>query len=211
MLTQVLEQVLNRNLPRSPRARELTAELQGRRLRIAVEHSPWLICLESTGSSLALRADPVRARAAADERPADATISGSALALLALAGADPEDVLRRGAVRLDGDLAVAQAFRALARLLRPDLEEELSRWIGDGPAHQALRFARSVFDAGRRAVQTGALNVAEYLSHERRDVVPATEAESLFRDVERLRDDVDRLAARIDLLARGSGDTGEGA
>jgi ubiquinone biosynthesis protein UbiJ len=211
MLTEVLEKLLNRNLPRSPRARELAAELGGRRLRIAVENSPWEICLESTGARLALRAEPVTAGAAADERPADATLSGSPLALLALAGSDPEAVLRRGAVRLDGDLAVAQGFRELARLLRPDLEEELSRLIGDGPAHQALRLGRSVFDSGRRAIESGALNLAEYLGHESRDLAPATEAESLFRDVERLRDDVDRLAARIELLARGSGRTREDA
>ena len=40
---------------------------------------------------------------------------------------------------------------------------------------------------------TGVRNVAEYLAHERRDLVPRAEAEDFYRGVERLREDLDRL------------------
>jgi ubiquinone biosynthesis protein UbiJ len=53
---------------------------------------------------------------------------------------------------------------------------------------------------GRRAAATGVRNVAEYLAHERRDLVPRAEAEDFYRRVERLREDLDRLEARIGLL-----------
>jgi ubiquinone biosynthesis protein UbiJ len=43
-------------------------------------------------------------------------------------------------------------------------------------------------------------NVAEYLAHERRDLVPRAEAEDFYRSVERLREDLDRLEARAGLL-----------
>ena len=49
---------------------------------------------------------------------------------------------------------------------------------------------------GRRAATTGVRNVAEYLAHERRDLVPRAEAEDFYRGVERLREDLDRLEAR---------------
>jgi ubiquinone biosynthesis protein UbiJ len=85
-------------------------------------------------------------------------------------------------------------------LLKPDVEEELSKLIGDTPAHQALRFVRSVAGAGRRAAATQVRNVAEYFAHESRDLVPRAEAEDFYRGVERLREDLDRLEARAVLL-----------
>jgi ubiquinone biosynthesis protein UbiJ len=111
-------------------------------------------------------------------------------------------VLQRGDVRIDGDAELAQKFRELALLLRPDLEEELSLVLGDVPAHQLGRFARAAFAWTRKAAATTVRNVAEYLGHERQDLVPRSEAEQFLQGVDTLREDVDRLAARIDLLTR---------
>ena len=57
------------------------------------------------------------------------------------------------------------------------------------------------FSWGRRAAATAVQNVAEYLAHERADLVPRAEADQFTAGVERLREDVDRLEARIKLLA----------
>ena len=126
----------------------------------------------------------------------DAVISGSLMSLAALAGSHPEDVIQRGDVTIRGDAELAQKFRELAMLLKPDVEEELSRLIGDTPAHQAMRLARLAAGFGRRSVETGVRNMAEYLAHERGDLVPRAEAEDFYRGVERLREDLDRLDAR---------------
>ena len=96
-------------------------------------------------------------------------------------------------------------------LLKPDVEEELSRLIGDTPAHQALRLVRMATGFGRRAAQTGVRNVAEYLAHERGDLVPRAEAEDFYRGVERLREDLDRLEARARLLEQGEPAAGDSA
>ena len=64
-------------------------------------------------------------------------------------------------------------------------------------------FARSMLDLGRRGSRTAVRNTAEYFAHESGDLVPRGEAEVFFADVDRLREDVDRAAARLDaLLAR---------
>ena len=42
--------------------------------------------------------------------------------------------------------------------------------------------------------------MAEYLAHERGDLVPRAEAEDFYRGVERLREDLDRLDARTRAL-----------
>lgn len=194
MLTQAIENLLNRNLPRSPRARELCATLKGRRVRIEARGLGWVLVGESLGDSISLR------KGGADTSEPDAEISGSLLNLAALAGPDPESVIQRGDVSIRGDAEIAQKYRELAMLLKPDVEEELSRLIGDSPAHQAVRMARMAADFGRRAAKNSVRNVAEYLAHERGDLVPRAEAEDFYRGVERLREDLDRLDARTRAL-----------
>jgi ubiquinone biosynthesis accessory factor UbiJ len=204
MLTSTLENVLNRGLPRSPRAQQLCAELAGRRVGIAIApvQSAYVL-VESTGTSLKLSAVTTgRPAGAPPDAPPDVIVTGGPLSLLALSGDAPEAVLQRGDVRIDGDAELAQKFRELALLLRPDLEEELSLVLGDVPAHQLGRFARAAFGWTRKAATTTVRNVAEYLGHERQDLVPRSEAEQFLQGVDTLREDVDRLAARIDLLTR---------
>lgn len=204
MLTSTLENVLNRGLPRSPRAQQLCAELAGRRVRIAIAAVPTVyVLVESTGASLKLSAITAGTLGSAPPgAPPDAIVTGGPLSLLALSGSAPEAVLQRGDVRIDGDAELAEKFRELALLLRPDLEEELSLVLGDVPAHQLGRFARAAFGWTRKAATTTVRNVAEYLGHERQDLVPRSEAEQFLQGVDTLREDVDRLAARIDLLTR---------
>jgi ubiquinone biosynthesis accessory factor UbiJ len=199
MLTEAIENLLNRNLPRSPRALELTAALKGKSVRIEARTLGWVLRCESLGSSVQLTR--------AGETPADAEISGSLMNLAALAGAHPEEVIQRGDVAIRGDAEVAQKFRELAMLLKPDVEEELSRLIGDTPAHQALRFVKMATSFGRRAANTSVRNVAEYFAHETGDLVPRAEAEDFYRGVERLREDLDRLDARTRIMeTAGSGE-----
>jgi ubiquinone biosynthesis protein UbiJ len=193
MLTNTIENVLNRGLPRSPRARELCAGLKGRRVAVDVRGVSRVL-VESTGDSLKLSRDA--------GTPADAEVSGGLLALMALSGPTPEAVIQRGDVEIRGDTEVANAFRELARLLRPDIEEELALIIGDVPAHQLGRFARSAIGWSRRAASTTVRNVAEFFAHERGDLVSRPEGNQFLKGVDAVREDVDRLEARIEILAQ---------
>jgi ubiquinone biosynthesis protein UbiJ len=195
VFTSIIENVLNRGLPRSPRARQLCRELQGHRVGVDVSGFMRLI-VESTGETLQLTRDASAA--------AEAEISGGPMSLLALAGESPEAVLQRGDVQIRGDLELAQKFRELALLLRPDIEEEVSKVLGDVPAHHLGRAARAAFGWTRNAASTTARNVAEYFAHERQHLVPRAEADQLLKGVDILRENVDRLEVRIELLTRKS-------
>ena len=46
MLTQAIENLLNRNLPRSPRALELCAALAGKRVRVEARGLGWVLLIE---------------------------------------------------------------------------------------------------------------------------------------------------------------------
>ena len=73
MLTATLENLVNRGLPRSVRARELCAQLSGKSVAIVIRDVTRLR-VTSTGVTLALTFD---------ELAADATVSGGPLGLLA--------------------------------------------------------------------------------------------------------------------------------
>jgi ubiquinone biosynthesis protein UbiJ len=128
-----------------------------------------------------------------------------------MAGPEPARLLKSGAVQLRGDPALLQQYRELVLLLRPDLEEELAKLIGDSPAHRLAGLAKAALTFGRRGASTAVQNAAEYFAHETRDLVPRAEAEVFLGEVDRLREDVDRAAARVEaLLARFEKPSNEG-
>jgi ubiquinone biosynthesis protein UbiJ len=192
MRLQPLEAVLNRNIAASATARQLCRQLDGKVLALHVTGTPVNLFLRGTGERMEL--------ATTSEGAATATLSGAPLSLLRLAGARPDATLRGGSVHIEGNAEVAQVFSELLQHSRPDLEEELSRVIGDVAAHQVGDAARSLIAFGRRAADTFAQNVAEFLQEESRDLPTRTEADEFLTGVDRLRDDVDRVEARLKLL-----------
>ncbi len=192
MLATALENLLNRGLPRSARARELCAELGGRRLAVEAPAVARLM-IESDGVALRIRRG---------EAAADASIVGGPLSLLIVGGDLSREPITRGEVEIRGDAQVAEKFQELMRLLSPDIEEELSLVLGDVPAHRIGRLARGALDWTGRAAATLWRDLGEYASHERRDLVPRPEGEGFLRGVDALREDVDRLAARLEQLER---------
>jgi len=184
-----LESVLNRNIADSSTARALCRRLQGKVLSVRFSNVPFGISFRSDGERMSLDTS------APDM--ANATLTGTPFSLMQLASPKPEAALRSGAVHIEGDAEVAQTFSELLKHARPDLEEELSRVIGDVAAHQVGNVARSALSFGKRAADTFALNVAEYLTEEGRDLPTRVEADEFIAGVDKLRDDVERLEARL--------------
>ncbi len=204
MLVGQINGYLARALERSPRARELCVELEGRQLELTIEGFPEPLSLCAAGG--ALRA--ARAAPAPDATPADVRLSGSPLALLALAGGDAEAALSWSGLSISGDQQLVRRFQELARLLRPDPEAAAGRIMGRIPAHLAARAVASIGTWGRAARDSLVRNTADYLAHESRDLVPRAEAEGFLGGVEALRAQLTqaearaaRLAARLERLA----------
>jgi ubiquinone biosynthesis protein UbiJ len=193
MLASQVNDYLARALQRSPRALELCAQLDGRALKLAV--SGLDVAVVVTAATGALRLSGGAAGAA------DVTVSGSPVALLALAGGEAEAAIARGTVSISGDERLAQQFRELARLLRPDLEGALGGVLGGIPAHLATRALGSLAAWSRAARDSVLRNGADYLAHESRDLVPRAEAEGFLSGVEALRARLTRAEARAAGLA----------
>jgi len=192
VITKLIENLLNRNLGDSPGARRACAELKGRRLRLTIRDLDITLTIESLGESLKI--------SHGSEGECHAEVEGSPINLLAMTGPAPERLLKSGAVQVRGEVELLQRYRDLGLLLKPDLEEELSRLIGDSPAHQLAALARRALAFGRHGADTTVRNAAEYFAHETHDLVPRAEAEVFLNDVDQLREGVDRAAARLDTM-----------
>lgn len=181
--------LLNRQIAESTAARERCERLEGRTIAVRVKNTALAVAISVEAECLALNT--------LDIDDPDVVISGSLLALARLAGENGEALIREGRVELTGDATIAEDFRELLRHARPDWEEQLSGVVGDGVAHGVGETVRRAGRWGREARATMRANVSEYLQEESRAVPSRFEVEEFSKDVQRLRDDVDRLAARL--------------
>jgi ubiquinone biosynthesis protein UbiJ len=183
------EAAFNRNIAASAYAAALAKRLEGTSLQVDVEGIT-RVRASCFGGRLALLGG--------DDTPADAVIMGSAPALLQmLRGGGAASAQVKSSVQIRGDAEIASAYRELFTAARPDLEEELSRWVGDLPARHLSQLAKSVRTWARRARRTAGENIAEYLQEEGRDLVTKTEMEEFLGGVDGVREGVDRLEARL--------------
>lgn len=194
MLLERLESVLNRNVADSRKAQALCRQLDGRVMSLTVQGTPLAFYFRAEGGRIAL--------VPRHDGAADASLSGTPVALLALAGPKAEGALRGGGVRIEGDAEVAQKFRELLSQAQPDFEEELARVVGDVAARRVANVARGFLDWGRKASESLATNVVEYLQEEGRDLPTRVEVEEFLAGVDRLRDDTERLEARLARVER---------
>lgn len=184
--------LLNRNIRATTPARELREKLAGTVVAVRVHNTGlvgWFLVHE----------DELELATECEAEP-DVIISGSLLTLARMTGAPGVDALRDGSLELSGDAHAADRFRRLLSFAKPDLEEELSGLIGDVAAHRVGEILRGVGAWGREARATMGANIREYLQEESRDVPSRYEVDRFSTDVGTLRDDVDRLEARLDRL-----------
>jgi ubiquinone biosynthesis protein UbiJ len=196
-----VEALFNRGIDGSTQAAALARRLEGTALQVDIEGMTRIRAAVAGGRLALMSGEDCGAALAA----ADATISGSPPALWQLVtgranlrGAIPAAVGRTAQIR--GDAEIANLYRELFSLARPDPEEELSRWIGDFPARRLSQFARRLYQATVRIRRTAGENIAEYLQEEGRDLVNQTELAEFLRGVDELRETADRIEARLGRL-----------
>ena len=187
-INQASVAVLNRMLGREAWAREKLAPFTGRVVRF--EAPPFAMEWAVTdGGTLT------------PSKEGDPSVTiGLALSSLPFAFLDPPAATRD--VRLQGDAEFAQALSFVLQNLRPEPEEELSRFVGDAAAARMVGFVRLSASHWRQLAERMLDNAANYVVTENPMVVARDEVAGFVQDVARLRDDVARLEKRIDLASR---------
>lgn len=194
-----LEAAVNRLLAMDAELAEGLAGLQGRVLEVHVEGFDWRFRVFPSGARLRIVA--LDHAAGADDGEADVVVRAPPFTLLRLlASVQSIDGVLPREVSISGDLELVEKLSGLARRAYIDWEEPLASALGDSLGHEVARGLRGFAAWARGASQTLALDVGEYLREERRLTPTRIEIEDHANDVDVLRDDVERLEARVERL-----------
>lgn len=188
---RALELALGRALALDPDTRDALGALEGRRLVLRLE-APAL-ALQLTVRDRQLKVGPVE-----EGQEPDLAVRSTLSGLLSqLPGLRPGHGAPVGRMRIEGDAELARRVQALARGFDPDWEKPFADVFGDVIG---VQLAQGLAGALRQAAVTGgalARSAAEFVTEESRDVVARAELEAFYEDVDGLRDDVERLDARV--------------
>ncbi len=194
----MLASALNTYLALDPEAPEKLTAFDGK-----------VICIDIKGPNktlyLLINGDRISVVKTYDAEP-DATIIGSPAALFKLGvHRDSAPLFFAGEVEICGDTRLGRQFKSLLAEMEIDWEEHLSRLVGDIAAHRIAGMFNELREWGKTATDSFADDVGEYLQEESRDVVSGAEMGMFYQQVDKLRDDTDRLKARIDRLQGNDG------
>jgi ubiquinone biosynthesis accessory factor UbiJ len=103
-------------------------------------------------------------------------------------------------VSITGDLLVLQSLKNIIGTIEIDWEEQLARYIGDIAAHTVCQQWRNMCRYQRNAITSFIRSNKEFWQEELQIFPPRNELTDFFDDVDTLRNDVERLAARIELI-----------
>jgi ubiquinone biosynthesis accessory factor UbiJ len=103
-------------------------------------------------------------------------------------------------VDVEGDAKLAAEVLVLARHLRWDAEEDLSRLVGDVAAHRLAEAGRAFAAWHLDAAQRLAAAFADYVTEEKQLLARRAHLDALGASVARLRDAIARLDKRIERL-----------
>lgn len=183
--------VLNHLLRQNSWAGEQLRPFAGKTVRISISPFSSTLRIEPSGEF----------SPALDQTPIDAEIAlspGTALRALF----DPETAASSAV--LNGDPELGAAVGKVLRKLRWDAEADLSRIVGDIPAHELSKAGAHVRqELGRQAFALAGM-FSEYWLEEQPQIAKQRHLEQFAREVDALRDDAERLAKRLERLEKKS-------
>jgi len=193
ILTAGIEAALNHYIALDAEAPERFGVLEGKVISIEILGLNQTISLFPSADGFLLLSD--------FDGEADATITGSPLALFRLGMAeDVKKILFGGDIQLSGDTALANKFSRLLSQLDIDWEEILAQNVGDIVAHKTFNMAKEAAQWIKRSSQSFSMDSGEYLQEEVRLSPSNAELRQFINQVDGARETVDRLAARIQLI-----------
>jgi ubiquinone biosynthesis protein UbiJ len=201
---RALETALARALALDPETRAALAALDGRSVELALEGPALALRLTVDGDRL--RVGPVDPSAEPDlgVRATLGAVFAQLPRLLPGAGRR-DDAPPVGRMRISGDADLARRLQRLAERFDPDWQQPFTAVFGDVVGVQVANAYASGLRRARAAGRDLAETAAEYLTEESRDVVSRAELDAFHDDVDTLRDDAARLAARIARLRAATG------
>ena len=192
-LLKPVENLINRGIEQSAEAAKLCGELDGRSMSVIVSLQPLRLPLKLKTTAndgriyISVRAD----------NEADVEITGTLIELNRIMFSDSQLPLRDGRTRIHGDTEIAEQFRRLFLLSRPNLEEELGDLVGDDAASQIARVFTRFRSFAVDTLEDVAEDISVYLKEDGNQLPERSETETFFRNVDELSNDLARIDARV--------------
>jgi ubiquinone biosynthesis protein UbiJ len=194
MLSTAAAAAINHLLHREDWARGRLLPFAGRTARLAVPPTAVTLTVTAAGEVVAAQTDEP-----------DVTLTVAAASLLEVLR-DPQTASTK--TQVTGDGAFAETISYLFTHLRWDVEEDLSKVVGDVAAYRLANIARDLARVPGRVADSFSRSVATYLRDEGSAVPSRGEVEAFNRAVDVLRDDAARLEKRLERLqAQGDSNT----
>jgi len=195
LFVEIAESAVNKYLSLDPEISEQLSEFEGRCIAIEISTPPIkLFCFPRAGG-LSLQT--------VYEGEADCKIAGSLMGILKMIRSEnPAEILSSGEVSITGDSRLAQDFSDTLSQMDIDWEELLSKLTGDFAAHRIGNVVRQGQHWLLDSMKAFRQDSTEYLQEESGILPTRIEIEKFIHDVDVLRDDVERLDAKIRKLER---------
>ena len=105
-------------------------------------------------------------------------------------------------ISIEGDLELANQVAQVLKKIEWDIEEDLSKYIGDIPAIQTTKILKKVVARGQKNIGniTGAL--LEYWQEENKILTKKRNVEIFNSEVDKIVEDTERLEARIKIMIK---------
>ena len=193
---RALEAALNRAVALDADTRDSLHALDGRSVALTLSSPPLALQVRVDAGRLVV--GPV----AGDAEP-DLSVRSTLGGLISQLPGPFGNMFRRddappvGKMNISGDADLARRLQRLAERFDPDWQQPFARVFGDVLGVQIAKALAAALAQARVSGRNLAESAAEYVTEESRDVVPRAELDAFHDDVDVLRDDVERIAARI--------------
>ncbi len=107
-------------------------------------------------------------------------------------------------IDITGDVMFAEDLITISKGLKPGIEQELGKFIGDIPAHRIIKAGESLFQWHINLVKNLSDTLGEYWSEEQPIVAKPGDLRNFFRQTEEVRNNLDQLETRINRLIQKS-------
>ena len=197
VLCIALEKIINQALTMNLNRQKTPASLDNKTLIVSLQELGFPLCFTYQNNNVLVRSGEITA----DDNHCVINTSFASLKLLK-EEQQLTKLIKEDKLDIDGNIKIAQQFAAIAEQLDIDWHGELEKHIGDVATYKLSSLfstIKSKLDFAREQIQADA---SEYIVHEKRLVVTASQVNNFNLSVINTADRVDELAARIDQLTQ---------
>ncbi len=193
IFTLTAEAVINKALQTDLDSALLLKPLHGKSLLVEMTDWKLQILFLPVGNKIHLRINA--------DTHADATLRATLQQFIAFARhASAPGALQQHKLQVSGDLGTLQAYQTLFQQLNLDWEVWLASMVGNTAAAGIGKSIKHLFNWQRKACQSTAKDITEYLQEEKRLLVGGEELEDFYQDLTQFRQDIARFKAKLNLL-----------